>query len=167
MLQCYAKYVSFDSSRPWMIVKKRAKYAIKLVAVTPTCVMRIFLLRHGDISKHIQTVKCSLLDQKKCLSKFLWYTCQHFFNKMREIVRLQRTWISKDLPTASGYCRRFRKNAKITEDHFRRLPKDFQRLPKLTEDVERFSGATDFQRIPIQSTFRTSKKKKNFHIIGF
>ena len=163
MLQCYAKYVSFDWSCAWMIVKQRAKYAIKLVALTLTCVMRIFLLRHGDISKHIQTVKCSLLDQKKCLSKFLWYTCQHFFNKMREIVRLQRTWISKDLPTASGYCRRFRKNAKITEDHFRRLPKDFQRLPKLTEDVERFSKRG--HRFPKDShpiDFSNVKKKKIF-----
>ena len=161
MLQCCAKYVSFDWSCPWMIVKQRAKYAIKLVALTLTCVLRIFLLRHGDISKHIQTVKCSLLDEKKCLSKFLWYTCQHFFSKMREIVRLQRTWISKDLPTASGYCRRFRKNSKITEDHFRRLP-------KLTEDIERFfkTGPPISKGFPSNRLFER-QKKKNFHVIGF
>ena len=56
-----------------------------------------------------------------------------FFSKMREIFRLHRIWISKDLSMAS----------KVGED-FQRLPKiakDFSTtcLPKTTEDVEKFS----------------------------
>ena len=48
----------------------------------------------------------------------LYYTCQLFFSKMHEIfnlIHLHRTWISKDVPTASG---------------------DFGRLPKIAEDFQ-------------------------------
>ena len=136
-----------------MIVKKRAKYAVKLVAVTPTCVMRIFLLRHGDISKRIQTVKCSLLDEKKNVYQSFYCIPANIFSvKCERLFVSKEPEFSKDFPRPSHYCRRFRKNSMITEDHFRRLPKiveDFQRLPKLTEDVERLSKQG--QRFPKDS----------------
>ena len=56
------------------------------------------------------------------------YTCQLFFSKMREIFRLHRTSVSKDLPKASEDCQRF---PKTFEDH-RRFTDDLRRLLKFS-----------------------------------
>ena len=64
------------------------------------------------------------------IPNILEYTCKLFFNKMREIFRLRRIWISKDLLTASEDCQRFRK----TSEDCRRFPMTSEDFPTTSED---------------------------------
>ena len=114
----------------------------------------------------------------------MFYTCQLFFRKMREIFRLHRIWISEDLLTASGDCWWFRKTF---EDRWRfpTTSEDFPTTSDGNRGVEIFSMTSkqgqqrfpnDFQ--PISSIikefqrccsddFSNVKKQLSFYLIGF
>ena len=80
------------------------------------------------------------------------YTCQLFFSKMHEILRLHGTWISKDLLTASEDCEAFGRLPKITED--------FWWLPKIAKDFQ--TTSKDSQRCrKIFDDFKTGQTISN------
>ena len=78
-----------------------------------------------------------------------FYNCQLFLSKMGEIFRLHRTWISEDLPTASGNCRSFGRLPKIAED-FTMTSENNQRCRKIFDDFKT-GRANDLQMITNQS----------------
>ena len=81
---------------------------------------------------HPHNIACGKIFPKSLKNMVGTYTCQLFFSKMREVFRLHRIWISEDLPTAWGDCRRFRKTCV-----------DGQRFPTTSED---FPTTSDYNR---------------------